>query len=89
MKEDPSPPRRRQVAIEIGGKMVEIDVGIAPLVATVNRLPGVATIWSCKDIAETAWVFFGLDDARGRPARDGALCHLLRQIDRALTVAGL
>lgn len=82
-------PRHKEVAIEIGGKMVEIDVGIAPLVATLNRLPGVATIWSCQDIAEAAWVFFGLDDAHGRPARDAALWHLLRQIDRALTGAGL
>jgi hypothetical protein len=91
MKENARPPRRRQVAIEIGGKMVEIDVGIAPLVAALNKLPGIETVSSCQesDRKDLASVSFGVSTRDGRPAADAAVCHALRQIDRALTVAGL
>ena len=51
-----------------------VDAELAPLVAALNKLPGIETVSSCqesyrKDLA--------------------SVCHALRQIDRALTVAGL
>jgi len=84
-------PRHKQVATEIGGEMMDVDAGIAPLVAALNRLPGIETVSSCQDSdrKDLASVSFGVSARGGRPAADAAVCSLLRQIDRALTGAGL
>jgi hypothetical protein len=36
------------VALELSGRVVQIDVGIAPLVEALNGVPGLTTIWSCE-----------------------------------------
>lgn len=36
------------VPLELDGKVVSIDAGIAPLVLAMNKLPGVRTLWSCE-----------------------------------------
>jgi hypothetical protein len=36
------------VPVELAGRIVHLDAGVAPLVLALNRVPGVQTVWSCE-----------------------------------------
>jgi hypothetical protein len=85
MKRRAGPPKHTQVEIEVRGKKIQVDRGIAALVEALSKLPGVETAASCEN-QETGLAFanFGVSDAQGRQADDATVCRLLRRIETAL-----
>jgi Mrr N-terminal domain len=76
--------RHNKITIAAPGQMVEVDAGTAPLVAALNKLPGIETVSSSQSDREgLASVNFGVR-ARGERAADATVCRLLRHIQEAL-----
>jgi hypothetical protein len=78
--------RHEKVEIEIKGRRVKVDREIAPLVQALNELPGVDTVASHQESADTrlAFVKSGVSDAQGCEADDALVCRVLRGIEAAL-----
>jgi hypothetical protein len=83
-------PQHEQIEIEIGDKMVPVDVGIVSLVRALNGLPGVVTEDSCQGSSiGLAMVHFSVLDAQGSEADDVSVCRVLRDIADTLEVGEL